>query len=783
MRGLVRLHASTATDPGVVRKVNEDALGVREPESPLERVQNGSIWVIADGVGTQSRGLQASRLAVHSVIDAYWHSAVPEPAARLRNVMERANGLLCAQNVPSDNPSDVSGATVLTAVIVENQLYLAHVGRSRAYLLRDGQLRQLTEDHSWVAEQIRAGNLDPAQALNHPRRHMITRCLGIKAPVRVDLIEQTLRPDDIVLLCSDGLYRDVDDEQIALLLRRYGADSAAVLIDEARRLGGHDNITTVVVGLESVSGEDSMLDRIALLNRLGRELTMSLDLDATLQSITQQLLVLTGGERAALLVADDNGELIPRAAHHIEGANRVFSPSRSIVELAFQDQRPILIANAQDDPLIDTSQSMVDFSLKSVLCIPLIIRDAALGVLYVDSAARSGVFDQTDIDLLVPFAAQAASAIQNAHLHQAVLEQARQIDLAHARQESLFRSLSSALIAVDNSGLITDWNPAAESMLGIPSARAISTRLMDALPPSLASWLSQLIMQAGAQDSTIVMANEWEGAVGGRERVILAARVARVRDQHDALDGFVFVVNDRTDIVLMDEARTAESAEHARIRELFGHYVAPSVVERMLSSTGAIQLGGSREDVTILFADVRGFTGFSERRQPEEVVAMLNQYLALATSEIFSQFGTLDKFIGDGVMAIFGAPLSLANHELATVRAALAMRARLDELRQETGTRVGFGIGINTGEAIVGNIGTSHLMNYTAIGDVVNVAARLQAEARSGEVLISEATLERVRAHVTVEELGPLYVKGRADAVIAHRVTGLVDGSALTRPG
>jgi PAS domain S-box-containing protein len=720
---------------------------------------------------------------VHSVIDAYWHSAIPDPAARLRNVMERANGLLCAQNVPGVDPSNLTGATVLTGVVVENQLYLAHVGRSRAYLLRDGTLRQLTEDHSWVAEQIRAGKLDPAQALNHPRRHMITRCLGIKTPVRVDLIEQALLPGDLVLLCSDGLYRDVDDEQIALLLGRYGADSASVLVDEARRLGGHDNITTVVIGLDAVSGEDSMLDRIALLNRLGRELSMSLDLDATLQSIAQQLLALTGGERAAILVSDDGGEPMPRAQHHIEGANRVFSPSRSVVELAFQEQRPILIANAQDDPLIDTSQSIIDFALKSVLCIPLIVRDAALGVLYVDSAARTGVFDQTDIDLLVPFAAQAASAIQNAHLHQAVLTQAREIDLARARRESLFRSLSSALIAVDNAGQITDWNPAAETMLGIPSANAVNRRLMEALPPSLASWLGQLIIQADAQDTTILLANEWEGSVGGRERVILAARVARIRDQHDAADGFVFVVNDRTDMVLMDEARRAESAEHARIRELFGHYVAPSVVERMLSSTGAIQLGGSREDVSILFADVRGFTGFSERRQPEEVVAMLNQYLALATSEIFGELGTLDKFLGDGLMAIFGAPLAIAAHEIAAIRAALKMRARLAELRQETGTRVGFGIGVNTGEAIVGNIGTSQLMNYTAIGDVVNVAARLQSEARSGEVLISEATLERVREHVVVEELGPLYVKGRADAVVAYRVIELAEDARPTLAG
>lgn len=783
MKPLVRLHASTATDPGLAREVNEDSLGVREPDSPLERAQSGSIWVIADGVGTQSRGLHASRLAVHSIVDLYWHSAISEPAARLLSVVERTNALLCAQNGAGAAPSDVSGATVLAGVIVESRLILAHVGRSRAYLLRAGALRQLTDDHSWVAEQVRAGRLTPEQALTHTRRHVITRCLGIKEPVRVDIIEQALEPGDIVLLCSDGLYRHVDNDRIAMLLTRFGADAAGVLVEEAKRLGGQDNITAVAIGMDVAAGDDAILDRIAQLNRLGRELTLSLDLDATLQSVAQQLLALTGGERAAILIADDAGQLVTRAIHHSADANRVFSPSLSVVELAFGERRPVVVANAQDDELFNTSASIVDFSLKSVLCVPLIVRDAALGVLYVDSSARVGLFDQRDVDILVPFSAQAAAAIQNARLHAAVLDQAREIELARRRQESLFRSLSSALVAIDNAGVITDWNPAAEATFGLPAARVVNSTLSAALPTSVATWLGQLTTQATAQAGTILLANEWEGALGQRERVILAARVARIRDRDERPDGFVFILNDRTDMVLMNEARLAESAERERIRELFGHYVAPAVVERMLSNDGAIQLRGARQDVTIMFADVRGFTGFSEKRAPEEVVAMLNRYLELATSEIFAELGTLDKFIGDGIMAIFGAPLHVPNHELAAVRAALAMRARLDDLRRETGARVGFGIGVNSGHAIVGNIGAAQLVNYTAIGDVVNVAARLQAEARSGEVLISQPTLERLRGRIEVEELGPLYVKGRAEPVMTHRVIGLAPSEQLMSAG
>jgi adenylate cyclase len=206
------------------------------------------------------------------------------------------------------------------------------------------------------------------------------------------------------------------------------------------------------------------------------------------------------------------------------------------------------------------------------------------------------------------------------------------------------------------------------------------------------------------------------------------------------------------------------------MRDLFTRYLAPPVAEQLLHAPDAMQLGGARKDVTILFADVRGFTGFSEKRQPEEVVAMLNRYLTLATSEIFAQLGTLDKFLGDGVMAIFGAPLALPDHALSALRAAVSMRSHIDDLRRDTGVRVGFGIGLNSGSAIVGNIGSERFMNYTVIGDVVNVSARLQAEARAGEILISEATLELVRDHVHVEELGSIYVKGRAVPITTYKV-------------
>lgn len=773
MKATLLLETSTASDAGVVRQLNQDSLGTREPSSPLERVQKGAIWVIADGVGSGGRGQQASRLAAHAVVDAYWTSAIPETTDRLRSAIDRTNGLLFAQNDPRATAQELTGATILAGVIIEDRLCIGHVGRSRAYVLRDGVLKQLTEDHTWVAERVRAGEITPEAAATHQRRNVITRCLGIRESVRIDMMDIDIFPDDIILFCSDGLHRQVPDADIQQILQTYRAGAAQRLVDEAKLRGGEDNITTAVLQVSSMSrAHDSTVDRLAVVNRIGRELAMSLDVNATLGSVMKQLIAITGGERGAVLLRDEHGSLVPRAAHNL-GLGTFEDYSRTVATQALAERKPVIIANALDDPALNTAVSIVGLSLRSIVCVPLIVKEDAVGVLYVDSAARSDAFDQTDLDLLVSFAALAATAIENAKLHETLLLRSRELENSRARQESLFRSLSSGLIAIDNAGVITHWNPAAAEMLSARSDLALGRRLTDVLPGSLASWIGNLAIQAELDSQTFMMSHEWEGNVGDRDRVILAGRVARIRDIDGQSEGTVFILNDRTDVVLLEEARRTESAERERMRELFRRYLAPSVAERLLNSPEAVKLGGSRQDVTILFADVRGFSGFSERHTPEEVVAMLNHYLALATQEIFNELGTLDKFIGDGVMAIFGAPVPVPNAEMAAVRAALAMRASLDRLRNDTGVRVGFGIGLNAGPAVVGNIGTAQLMNYTAIGDVVNVAARLQSEARSGEILISEVALERVRDAVVFEELSDIYVKGRSVPVTTFKLLGM----------
>ncbi|WP_102348181.1 adenylate/guanylate cyclase domain-containing protein [Bacillus sp. Marseille-P3661] len=217
-----------------------------------------------------------------------------------------------------------------------------------------------------------------------------------------------------------------------------------------------------------------------------------------------------------------------------------------------------------------------------------------------------------------------------------------------------------------------------------------------------------------------------------------------------------------------------EQKEKARVTGLFGRYVSKGVVDEILSSKEEVKLGGIRKDVTLVFVDIRGFTPLSEKMEPEEVILILNEYLDLCTRAVFKFEGTLDKFIGDGVMAIFGAPIEQPDHAERAVRAALEMKRHSSEmakrLEEQYGRAVHFGVGINSGPAVIGNIGSQDRLDYTAIGDTVNLAARLESNAKPGQILISENVFERVKDLFVITPLEAIKVKGKEKPVQIYSV-------------
>lgn len=233
-----------------MRAVNEDRLLARVPEDPELRRTRGVLFVVCDGMGGGGRGAVASEIAVRAVSDSYFQNARDDIPTSLLSAVERAGAAIRqareTEQVAEANTPEV-GTTCVAAVLQESMLYIANVGDSRAYVLHDGTLRQLTRDHSLVAQLVERGELSAAAARTHPLRSLIYRALG-QPDVAADLFVQAVQPGDSILLCTDGLHGAVHEATLrATVAGRQPAESVRQLIANANAAGGPDNVAVVVV--------------------------------------------------------------------------------------------------------------------------------------------------------------------------------------------------------------------------------------------------------------------------------------------------------------------------------------------------------------------------------------------------------------------------------------------------------------------------------------------------------------------------------------------------------
>ncbi len=253
----------------------------------------------------------------------------------------------------------------------------------------------------------------------------------------------------------------------------------------------------------------------------------------------------------------------------------------------------------------------------------------------------------------------------------------------------------------------------------------------------------------------------------------------------DRFDPFASFSSDDLELISAVAAQVAVTVEtvkaHKRLareevaRANYSRFMPEYVVKQLLENPGSFKLGGINQTITVLFADIRGFTAFSEKEKPEKVVGLLNRYFSVMSEIIFAYGGTLDKYIGDGLMAIFGAPNATPEDAKNAVKTAITMQNRLatlnKELESEGLRRINIGIGLHTGEAVIGYIGSEQRSEYTAIGDTVNLASRLESNAQGGQILISEATAQASGNLFSLIPHKPLTVKNRLQAVSLFEVT------------
>jgi len=264
---LLDISVGAQTDLGRVRENNEDKFVFVEPEETELLAIKGSFYAVADGMGGHASGQIASELALKTIVKTYYADPSDDVPESLKAAFHAANQFIndTAQTVPERNGM---GTTCTSVALRDDDLYCVHVGDSRCYLVRDGEITQFSEDHSWVAEQVKRGALTEQEAEMSPFRNVITRSLGASPELEVDVYQDIVKQDDILVLCSDGLSGYVTNAQILEFVSSWSPSMAALkLIDSANESGGGDNITVVVIAVRDVQ---KAKDRSRLKRLLGK---------------------------------------------------------------------------------------------------------------------------------------------------------------------------------------------------------------------------------------------------------------------------------------------------------------------------------------------------------------------------------------------------------------------------------------------------------------------------------------------------------------------------------
>jgi adenylate cyclase len=425
----------------------------------------------------------------------------------------------------------------------------------------------------------------------------------------------------------------------------------------------------------------------------------------------------------------------------------------------------------------------------SLLCLPIFNGDRELiGVTQLVNKRKSGEFSEynpsnwpdapecwkasfnrSDLEFMEAFNIQAGVALQNAKLFDQVKQQYAQIQQQEQVQRDILRSLTNGVISTNEKGEIIAANPSAKKMLGKSENELLEgayiQELIQLKEGNFTQWFRDSLVGKDTKFRQQYYPDQTLVGEGSETRSFHLS----INSISDALDSSKV----RGVLVVMDDI-----SDEKRLKNTMYRYMTQELAEKLLQS-GNAKLGGDRKEVSILFSDIRGYTNLVEKMEPEDVVSMLNEYFAPMGDAIFRHQGMVDKYMGDAIMAVFGSPIPLEDHGWKSVQTALEMRFALIEFNAHrlalNARPIRIGMGIHSGEAISGNVGHSRRMEFTVIGDDVNLASRLEGTTKmyGCDIVLSESTYQHCHDRVWVRELDIVRVKGKKQPVKIYELVGL----------
>jgi adenylate cyclase len=387
-----------------------------------------------------------------------------------------------------------------------------------------------------------------------------------------------------------------------------------------------------------------------------------------------------------------------------------------------------------------------------VIIAPIQAKENILGYMVLcNKETRHGVeaFTQTDLGLLSALCNQGAVALDNARLFKGITE-AKQFN------ESILGSIATGVITLDPLGEIDSINQAGMNILKMNKDETLGNHYMYLFEKDVE--IIGLIQKTEMENKTHSEIN-MSFLTAAKESVVNVSVAPRI-DPSGSVRGLVIAIEDITDV--------------SKVKNTFKRYVSKQVVDELLDDDAKLNLGGEEREVTILFSDIRGFTSMSENMSPESVVSTLNEYFSDMIDIVFKYNGTLDKIIGDELMIVYGAPISAEDDTQRAVTTAVEMQKQIIRLNKKRRKRkeipISAGIGINRGIVVSGNIGSRDMMDYTVIGDTVNLGARLCSAAGPGEILVSSTVWKETPKHYSYKKLEPIKVKGKKNKVSVYLI-------------
>ncbi len=412
--------------------------------------------------------------------------------------------------------------------------------------------------------------------------------------------------------------------------------------------------------------------------------------------------------------------------------------------------------------------------MHSAIVAPIVAPAATFGVLILNSV-RPEFYHHNRLRFVESFVPLAAGMLHNSELLDELREKLRRIEALERYQESIFASMTNLLITVNRDGAVRYFNYAAGERLGLHEehvGRPFNEVFGDAVDKGILSAVDRS-RENGEEQLGI------EGIIAAPKRELdFSLNISPLRGKRGRREGLTLLFTDQTAERELKGQMQVATEERRAVKDMFARYLSNELVENLMQHPNKIRLGGDKKLATTFFADIRGYTTFAEGKDPEHIVEVLNGYFQEAVEVIVTNGGYIDKFIGDAIMAIWGVPLESEEQDAVNaVSCALELQERVNAPDRTffTGDAANLkvGIGMHTGPLVAGNLGSAQRMDYSVIGDSVNVAARLESIAEGGQVIITRHTREIVGDRFKVKELKPVRVKGKEQPIPIFHVLGI----------